>query len=175
MVRPSQGVEWSAIVIYVYGDESMDEKKERVSALAAIVGTKEQWEAIESEWIERNKGIPFHANNCDSDQGEYAPKADEDKDKRHKQNKALYRDLAIMLANSGLHGFGVAIDLIAQASVLPGIDRAELANKSYYIAFSECMEGITNFSRRCNEVAELTFDNRIEIEHNAALVYANIR
>ncbi|MGD0631215.1 MAG: hypothetical protein ABR987_17945 [Terracidiphilus sp.] len=155
-------------MIFVYGDESMDEKKERVCAVAAVVGTQEQWEAIEGKWVERSAGIPFHANNCDSDQGDY-------EGKEHKDNKALYRDLAVMLAASGLHGFSVAIDLIAQAKVLPGVDPSDLRSKTYYIAFSEVLQGLTNFSQIREDVAELTFDSRIGSEHNAALLYANIR
>ena len=56
-------------MIYFYGDESMDERNERVCAVAALIGTKGQWEAIEPKWVARTDGIPFHANDCESDHG----------------------------------------------------------------------------------------------------------
>ena len=62
-----------AIMILAYGDESLDETQDRVCAVAGVVGAVEQWERIEPVWVERTNGIPFHANDCDSDHGDYAP------------------------------------------------------------------------------------------------------
>ncbi|HTV09086.1 MAG TPA: DUF3800 domain-containing protein [Candidatus Aquilonibacter sp.] len=155
-------------MIYVYGDESMDEKKEIACAVAAIVGTKEQWEAIESKWLERTKGIPFHANNCDSDQGDY-------KNIPHQENKALYRDLTIMLAESGLRGFGSVVDLAAQAKAFPLANPLDLSNRTYYKCFIDVVEKMFFYATNINEIAEMTFDNRAESDHNAALLYANMR
>ncbi len=113
----------AGIVIFVYGDESMDETKQRVCAVAGVVGVEFAWLRLESLWVNRTNGIPFHANHCDSDFGDYT-------NTPHAENKALYRDLSIMLANSGLGGFGMAIDLAAHrrefperagAFLLPGI------------------------------------------------------
>jgi hypothetical protein len=52
-------------MVFAYGDESMDETKQRVCAVAAVIGTEEDWKAIEEKWTERNQGIPFHAKDCD--------------------------------------------------------------------------------------------------------------
>ena len=96
-------------MVFAYGDESMDETKQRVCAVAAVIGTEEHWKAIEEKWMERNRGIPFHAKDCDVNpgRGDYA-------NRTHDENKNLYRDLAIMLAESGLYGAGVAVDIQAQ-------------------------------------------------------------
>jgi hypothetical protein len=69
-LRPgSPGERVSAIMLLVYGDESMDETHSRVCAAAAVLGTKEQWTTLESKWVQRTDGVPFHANDCESDQG----------------------------------------------------------------------------------------------------------
>src|ERR1700688_2112186 len=97
-------------MILVYGDDSADEKRERVCAVAGVVGTWRAWRLLEREWLIRTNGIPFHANDCESDRGDY-------RNTPHSENKALYKDLAIMVAKSHLYGVGVVIDLMAGNSV----------------------------------------------------------
>jgi hypothetical protein len=153
----------NAIVLLAYGDESMDETRERVCAAAAVIGTEEGWAALESKWVHRTAGIPFHANDCDSDQGIY-------KERSHNENKALYRDLATMLAESGLGGFGTALDLKAQARVFPTLP----AHQNYYKVAVDVMEFMKNIAKTCGDKAQITFDSRTESEFNLALVYANL-
>jgi hypothetical protein len=82
-------------MIFVYGDESMDETRSRVCAVAGVVGTEAEWQAIEPIWTERNGSIPFHAKDCESDQGDYKPA-------NHGENQNLYRDLVTIIARSSL-------------------------------------------------------------------------
>jgi hypothetical protein len=150
-------------VLFVYGDDSADEKKERVSAIGVVVGSKEAWEALESQWIARNKGIPFHAKDCESDQGDY-------KKLRHQENKELYRDLTTMLVESELGGIGIAIDLLAQRKIFPySLDLA------YHRAFLEVLERVRSLAAFCGEIATFTFDVSTENEYNAGLLYAITR
>jgi hypothetical protein len=148
----------------VYGDESMDETHERVCAAAAVVGTEHQWAELESKWIHRTKGITFHAKDCESDQGDY-------KGIDHKENLALYRDLATMLAGSGLCGFGSAMDLKEQKVIFPTFPE----HWSYYKVVVDVVEFMKNCARDNNEIAEIMFDNRKESEFNFSSVYANLR
>src|ERR1035437_579561 len=97
---------YERIMVLVYGDESMDETSERVCAVAGIAGLESQWKILEEKWVALTGGIPFHAKNCDSDQGDYASTS-------HQDNKALYRDMTTLLAESGVIGVGIAIDLMA--------------------------------------------------------------
>ena len=150
-------------MLLVYGDESMDETKERVCAVAGIIGAEEKWSALEWKWSQRTNGIPFHANHCDSDQGDY-------ENRPHWENKALYRDLAILLANSGLAGFGQAIDLAAKKVVFP-----ESEDLSYYTAFQRVLLAMKNFAKGSHDIAEFTFDMRLESEHNAGFIYGSLR
>jgi len=150
-------------VLLVYGDESMDETQQRVCAVVGIIGREENWDALERQWTLRTNGVPFHANDCDSDQGDY-------KGRPHLENKALYRDLVILLANSGLAGYGQAIDLIAKTKVFP-----EVEDITYYTAFQRVVFAVKNFAHRTGDIAKLTFDMRVESAHNAGFIYRSLR
>src|SRR4051794_4130150 len=99
-------------MISVYGDESADETKKRVFAVAGVIGPEPVWEQLDQRWASRTGGVHFHAKDCDSDRGDFA-------NTTHESNKALYRDLTVLLAESGLGGWGIAIDLIARREVFP--------------------------------------------------------
>jgi hypothetical protein len=157
-------------VILVYGDDSADEKRQRVAAVSGLVGTEQQWRDLEMAWIARTRGIEFHAKDCESDFGDYAPRPGEDPNEVHRRNKALYRDLATMLANSSIGGLGVAIDITAQKKIFP--DSLDL---SYYKAFLEIVEGMKNCATHHREIAKFTFDINLETEYNAGLLFAMVR
>jgi len=150
-------------VIYVYGDDGGDEKKERVTAVAVIGGYGEWWKQLEDKWVLRCNGIPFHAKDCESDHGDYEGIP-------HEQNKAMYRDLNTLLANSRVGGLGIAIDLIAQQKIFP--NSLPLA---HYRAFLETLQRTADLAENLGEVAELTFDVSTENEYNAGLLYSYMR
>jgi len=150
-------------MILVYGDDSSDERSERVCAVAGVVGTIMGWRSVERQWLAITNGIPFHAKDCDSDQGDY-------KNRPHDENKTLYRDLTVLVAESHLHGFGIAINLIALHRVFP--DAEDLA---YYRAFLRVMEVMKDTAKKNAEIAEFTFDMRMDNEHNAGLLYGSTR
>jgi hypothetical protein len=149
----------TCFVIYVYGDDGADAKKERVIAVSALAGYEDWWQDLESKWIARCNGIPFHANECESDLGDYNGLP-------HEQNKSVYRDLATLLAESKVGGIAIAIDLVAQQKVFPG--SLELA---YYRAFLECLTRTAECAKNLGEIAELTFDISTQNEYNAGLLY----
>jgi hypothetical protein len=151
------------MMLFVYGDESMDESKQRVCAVAGLIGTEKQWSVLEWKWAQATNGVPFHGNHCDSDQGDYESRP-------HWENKALYRDLAILLADSGLAGYGQAIDLIARNEVFP-----ECEDIAYYTAFQRVIFAVKNFAFHAGDIAELTFDMRMESAHNAGFLYGSLR
>jgi len=153
-------------MVLVYCDESMDETCQRVCAVGGIVGTEEQWSALEAKWVERTGGIPFHANNCESDRGDYQHNA-------HQANQDLYKDLTIMLADSTLQGYASSVDLVAQSNAFPSA--TTISRHTYYKVFIDVLEAMTFFAEKIDDMAELTFDNRVQTNHNAALIYANLR
>jgi len=150
-------------VVYVYGDDGSDERKERVTAVAVIAGFEDWWNRVEGDWIVRCGGIPFHAVDCESDRGDY-------ENIPHEQNKAMYQDLIGIIAASPLGGIGIAIDLQAQKRIFPG--SLPLA---YYRAFLETLQRAAQLAENLGEIAELTFDISTENEYNAGLLYSYMR
>ncbi len=144
-----------------FGDESADDKSEWVFAVAGVLGTEEQWQQLEAKWIDRCGGVPFHASDCDSDHGDYT-------DKPHQENKDLYRDVAILLAESGMGGMGIALDLVAARKVFrhaePGLP--------YYKCFLELVQRIKNCAAYNKETVKFTFDMRPKGESTTALLYS---
>ena len=153
----------AAVMIFVYGDDSSDEQRQRVCAVAVVLGTEEQWGWLEPQWVARNNGIPFHARDCETDNGDY-------KHFSHAANKELYKDLTVMLAGSGLIGRVIAIDLTAKRAVFP-----DAPDIDYYKAFSDLMEDVREVSVHFNLPAKFTFDISSENEYNAGLLYQSIR
>ena len=150
-------------MIYVYGDDGADAKRERVVAVSAVAGTEDQWQNLESEWIARCDGIPFHAKDCESDQGDY-------RGFPHEENKALYRELVGILSNSGLSGIAIAMDLAAQFQVFP-----DSASLSYYRSFVEVLQRTSEMAENQGQIAKLTFDISTENEFNAGYLYNVMR
>src|SRR5690349_13968019 len=90
------------VMASIFGDESADEKVQRVFAIAAIVGGDDRWEEFVAQWVEITKGAEFHAAQWET---KYAN--DPDRSKHTKQLES-YRKLTETLAWSGLHGWGIA-------------------------------------------------------------------
>jgi hypothetical protein len=150
-------------MIFAYGDESSDETHQRVFAVGAVVGSEEQWQALECLWLSRVGDIPFHAKDCDSDKGEYTKFS-------HEANKQLYADLTRLLAGSALGGWGVAINLIAQREVFP-----DTPDMSYYKGFSEVVEHMKNCAHYNNQTVKFVFDTRKESTYNTSLLFGMLR
>jgi hypothetical protein len=159
-MNPARGM---CLMIYVYGDDGADEKRERVVAVSVLAGTEEQWQELEARWIPRCNQIPFHAKDCESDQRNYRCVP-------HDKNKAMYRDLVRILADSPISGVAIAIDLAAQLQIFPG--SFELA---YYRAFVEALQRVAAVGEHFGHIAKLTFDVSSENEYNAGYLYRIMR
>jgi hypothetical protein len=151
-------------MLLVYGDESLDGNQSRVCAVAGVIGTEEMWRGLEPRWVERNRGVPFHAADCEPAHGDY-----EGRDKS--ETKALYRDLTILLAESGLGGFASAQDLTAQRKAFPSPYEPPL----YYQGFMDVLEAMSHAADNRGEIAELIFDSRIGTEFNATEIYSYLQ
>lgn len=99
----------------VVGDESYDAKGQRVFAIAAIVGTDRQWDEFVPAWLEITNGEEFHAAEWET---EFAKDPDQDK---HKKRLESYRKLTEVLAWSGMHGWGIGVDLAGYRKAFPHI------------------------------------------------------
>ncbi len=152
------------VVIAVYGDESADETKERVFAVAGVVGDEQSWNLLQEKWEERCDGIPFHANDCESNHGDFERFSDQ-------ENKARYKDLTILLADSGLGGYGITLDLVARRDVFP----QALPVLDYYKCFMELIQRMKNCANYNKEIAKFTFDMRPEGPYNSGVLYTIAR
>jgi len=94
------------VMLTVFGDESADEKEQRVFAVSGIIGTQEEWDTLEIVWSDRTKGIPFHAAECEANRGPY-------KGNTHQENLRLYADLIKILVRTNMVGYAVVDDLKA--------------------------------------------------------------
>lgn len=144
------------LAIYsVYGDESYDEKKERVFALAGVFGLQEHWDRLISKWTDITKGKEFHAT-------EWEPERPKD-----------YISLVRAVAESRLHGWGVGMSLIDKRTIF---DRAK-KNFEYYICFVRVIDHFAEYTRLClpQGTTDFTFDHiNNGIEYNAGLLYAEM-
>jgi len=149
-------------MLTAFGDESSDETHKRVFAIAALFGNQEQWDALEAKWRKRTGGVDFHATECDSDQGTYKTFA-------HRDNKNLYKDLTILLAESKLLGYGVALDLISQEKYLGEL----LPESPYYKCFGEVVIHFAHiaFLSVPQEQVRFIFDRRLETQYNSTFLY----
>jgi len=149
----------------VFGDESADETKQRVFAVAGLEGSESEWQALQDKWVTRTRGKEFHATECES---EYASHPDRQK---HRDNLTLYADLAQLIANSELRGFGVALDLAAHQEFFPDIPK----DISYMKGFTEVLKHFIQNSRMsADDPLEFTFDHRKESEYNAGTLYSSM-
>ena len=152
-------------MLQVFGDESHDPKSERVFAAAALFGTEEEWAAFGERWTERLGGRVFHASDCETDHGEFAGTD-------HAENLKLYADLTKILAESKLLGFGSAMDLAAHSEFFAGTP----ADIPYYRCFRDVVFQCGKWAKWAipTDTAEFYFDQRVESDYNAGVLYGHI-
>lgn len=158
--RPCDG--WECIVYSVFGDESSDESKSRVFAAAGVFGHDDDWKSIGEAWLDRTKGVIFHAADCETDKGDFQTNT-------HADNQALYKDLTQLICRSRLMGRSHAMDIAAW--------RSHFSQVPDDVPYLSCFRHVVH---RCGDLArliipqgkvEFTFDNRQETDYNAGVLY----
>jgi hypothetical protein len=147
----------------VYGDDSTDGDKVRVYAFGGVAGTQEEWDELEIKWLDRTGGIPFHATDCEAGQKSY-------KDMSEEKRGRLHRDLARILANSKLFGYGVAIDLKAFRKCFA----ATTKDDAYFYCFLPVVVHFFNHSQNLMppQRVQFTFDLNPNVKWgNPSLLY----
>jgi hypothetical protein len=154
---------WVIVMASVFGDESADETAQRVFAVAGLVGTDEQWNALADKWVTATGGREFHAAEWET---EFSNDPDTEK---HKKNLRIYAELAQLLASSGLQGCGVGLDLAAYKECFPSTN----ANTSwaYYKCFIETSDRLVQKAKKIGFTdLKFTFDHR-QGENNSGVLY----
>lgn len=149
-----------ALVLTAFGDESYDEHGTRVFAVAALVGSAEDWKVVTDRWQERTDGRIFHAADCEADRGGFAEQS-------HRENLQLYADLTRIIAGSELRGAGVAMDLKGYNEYFPD----PVAELPYFICFWNVVVYFTKLASKWSEKVHFAFDHRKQIHYNAAELY----
>jgi len=146
-----------------YGDDSSDQTKRRVFAASLVAGTVEEWGSFSSAWLARNGERPFHATDCDSDQGAF-------RETDHHSNKKLYADNVGLFARSSLMGAGVAISIADYREVFPFAPSEEW---EYYMCLSGAIACMANIARLLipPQTLRVTFDQNKGREYNSRKIY----
>lgn len=149
-------------MLSAYGDDSSDEKRERIFVVAAVMGYQEEWDKLEIKWLTRTNGKIFHATDCESGYGDYRyiPKQE-----RHNE----YRDLISILVNSSLYGFGIAIDIDGYKNYHPDA----MDDAPYFICFVRVISKLVKEAKKLNKRVKFTFDINHKVQYNAAFLYEN--
>jgi hypothetical protein len=150
------------ILLSVFGDESHDETAARVFAVAGLFGNDEQWGDLEKNWLTLTSGKVFHATECDTDQGAFAGIP-------HEENKKLYKGLTQVLCNSKIIGFGSAVDIAGHHEFFPDVP----VDMPYYKCFRDVVYRCGKWTEWAipQDRVKFTFDQRIESNYNAGLLY----
>lgn len=162
------------MILKLFGDESADQRAQKVFAIAGVIGNEDEWISTKKQWSGRTEGKDFHAAKCEN---EYAKYPDS---KEHKENLELYKDLTQILASSPLSGIGVAIDLAAHKDFF-GESRDDFG---YFKCLADLIITTTQLTDNFNKMIpeseypedelftlEFTFDNRIKSNGTAGSLY----
>lgn len=160
-----QSLTMEIMILSVFGDESSDERQERVFTVSGVCGTSAEWSLAIKEWMQITKGEEFHASDWET-----AGRHDE------------YCALAESLGRGIVAGFTVSLDLISFSEIFPN----RLRDTGYYQCFSKILDVYTsNAAQWNNRVAadpscgdpsfelEFTFDHRKASQGNAGTLYAS--
>jgi hypothetical protein len=149
-------------VYIVFGDESADESKARVFAVAGVLGSDADWGSVKDAWINRTGGRIFHASDCETNQGDFAATDPS-------ENKNLYKDLTQLICASKLMGRAHGIDVAGWREFFPNQPK----DIPYLTCFRNTVQEAGNLASLClpKGTVEFIFDQRAESEYNAGTLY----
>ncbi len=144
-----------AVVYCTFGDESRDESKQRVYAVAGAFGSQEEWDALELVWSARLEGRAFHASDCECGHGEFSKTS-------HADNQRLYRDLVGIIAKSRIVGQDYR-------SVFP----SDHEHTPYLWGFGDVVQAASELAYLSvpQDEVRIVFDRNEELEFSAAEMY----
>ena len=150
-------------MLIVHADDSSDEKGERFFSVAGVMGTQEEWNALEIDWLKRTGGKIFHATDCESGYGDYKEIS---KDYRLKE----YKDLTQILAKSKMIGFCAVVN-IEDYKISKLYD---LKYAPYFECFVTVVLRFVKLARVYipqQQTVKFIIDNNHNVQHNAAYLY----
>jgi hypothetical protein len=150
MTQPGKVAVMDDLLLSAFVDESTDATQSRVFAVAGVIGQAHVWQAAERLWVERTSGAVFHATDCE-----------------HGGDLVLYKDLTQLLAQSGLSGYGVALNLLAFKEHFPVM----LQDLGYYACLLKVVPFLAERAQQLERPIEFTFHRRDASKHNTVELY----
>jgi len=152
-------------MLSAFGDESCDQTKQRVFAVAALVGDNSAWAHFRSQWTERLGETIFHSADCEAGYGDFRGVGETER-------RRLHLDLTQILAESNLMGYGSAIDLAGCHEIAPNVI-AQFPDMPYYDCFIKTIVFLSDLAAVFvpREKLEFTFDQNRNTQYNAGLLY----
>jgi len=150
-------------MLTAYADESSDAKGERIFAVAGVMGTQEEWDALEIDWVRQTGGKIFHATDCESGYGNYKGISEE---KRHRE----YESLTKILARTRMLGFGAIINI----KDFKASGRFDLRDAPYFECFVSVVLRFVKLARIYipkQQIVKFVFDINHNVRHNASYLY----
>jgi hypothetical protein len=151
-------------MITIFGDESYDEQKRRVFAIAVVFATSEQWAKLQDTWLDRTHGITIHSAELESDRGYF-------KSHTHSDNLALYKDLITIVAESEIRSFSASMDIRKMDELFPGSVKQQPYFHCFIEALIACAEGIKPTSM---DDLEIIFDRNQESATGARILFDSL-
>src|ERR1022692_1532267 len=151
------------VVVYcAYGDESRDDTKKRVYAVAGVFGNGDDWQDIAGPWKERLGGKIFHASDCEFGHNDFSGMPPG-------ENRRLYRDLTQLVAKSKLCSHGVAVNVREFKECFPN----EFEHAPYIWAFGDVVQSMSELAHVSmpSGSVDITFDTNNDIEYAANEIY----
>lgn len=139
----------------VFGDESSDERCERVFAIGGLFGNDVEWEQVIAKWIEITHGEEFHATQRDTP-----------------EHQEQYISLIHVLADSKLLGFGAAMSVDGLAEIFP----QAVEQYPYYYCFGRIILHFAKIARLCIPPAQVKFmfHQNLTVQKSAADLYHDL-
>lgn len=117
------------ITLKVFGDESADERAERVFALGVIAGTETEWAEAIQHWLSVTGGEDFHANVYET------------------RYPSKYAALVRGIAESDLVGISIAVDVAAFRAVTPKWEK----DTAYCKCFGDLLGHLSGMTQKWND------------------------
>lgn len=161
------------VLLSIYGDESSDERQEKVWTVVGVIGTSNEWGLLEEAWRTRTGGLEFHA--CD--ESEFSPHSKTPDPEKHQERLDLYRDLVKIVVDSYVAGLCVSLDVVAYEETFG----TGIQDIGYYSSLTAIIDNAATLAQRFNAQGpesveiEFVFDQRVGSEENVLKAYSAFR
>lgn len=138
-----------------FGDESSDQRCDRVFAIGSLFGDSDSWRDVATNWNKITNGEEFHASQWD------VP-----------ERQQQYAELVGVLEQSRLLGWGTSISVEGLKATFP----QAVEQFPYYYCFGRVILHFAKTARLCIPQAKVkfTFHQNLAVQQNASVLYRDL-